>query len=135
MLFTGGPVSAQQLTSAALEAWLARYAQAWEQRDAAQAAALFTESAPYHEMPFDAPKAGRAGIRDYWTTVTADQRNVDFKSQVIAVTGQTGIARWSASLTSAASGARVELDGVFILQFDGSGLCSELREWWHVRAQ
>jgi ketosteroid isomerase-like protein len=126
-------VPTQTLTVAALEAWLARYKQAWEQCDPAQAAALFTADAPYHEMPFDAPKAGRTGIRDYWATVTADQRNVDFKSQVVAVNGQTGVARWSASLTSAASGTRVELDGVFILRFDDSGLCSELREWWHVR--
>ena len=126
-------MSAQELTIAALQAWLTRYGQAWEQRDPAQAAALFTENAPYHEMPFDAPKAGRAGIRDYWTTVTADQRDVDFKSQVVAVNGRTGVARWSASLKSASSGARVELDGVFVLQFDASGLCSELREWWHVR--
>ncbi|HUQ52385.1 MAG TPA: nuclear transport factor 2 family protein [Gammaproteobacteria bacterium] len=127
-------MSAQQpLTTASLAAWLGRYEQAWEQRDPAQAAALFTDNAPYHEMPFDAPKAGRAGIRDYWATVTADQRNIDFKSEVVAVNGQTGVARWSASLTSASSGARVELDGVFILQFDRNGLCSELREWWHVR--
>jgi len=133
LLTSGGSVSAQQLTSAAIENWLAGYAQAWELRDANRAAALFTETAGYHEMPFDAPKVGRTGIRDYWTTVTADQRNVDFKSQVIAVNGQTGVARWSASLTSASSGARVELDGVFILTFDASGLCSELREWWHVR--
>ena len=126
-------MSAQELTTAALQAWLTRYGQAWEQRDPVQAAALFTENAPYHEMPFDAPKAGRAGIRDYWTTVTADQRDVDFKSQVVAVNGRTGVARWSASLKSASSGARVELDGVFVLQFDASGLCSELREWWHVR--
>jgi hypothetical protein len=132
LLLSGGSVSAQELSTASLESWLARYEQAWEQRDPAQAAALFTENAPYHEMPFDAPKAGRTGIRDYWTTVTADQRNVDFKSQVVAVNGQTGVARWSASLTSAASGARIELDGVFVLKFDGN-LCSELREWWHVR--
>lgn len=125
---------APPLSPAALEAWLARYKQAWEQRDPGQAAALFTEDAPYHEMPFDAPKAGRTGIRDYWATVTADQRNIEFKSQVIAVNGPTGVARWSASLSSAASGARIELDGAFVLQFDGSsGLCSELREWWHVR--
>jgi hypothetical protein len=138
LLFAGGSVSApaqQSLTTASLTAWLARYEQAWEQRDPAQAAALFTDNAPYHEMPFDAPKAGRAGIREYWASVTADQRNVDFKSEVVAVNGQTGVARWSASLTSASSGARVELDGVFILKFEGSGLCSELREWWHVRAQ
>ena len=133
LLLAGDSVSAQELTTASLEAWLTRYEQAWEQRDPAQAAALFTDNASYHEMPFDAPKAGRAGIRDYWATVTADQRDVDFKSQVVAVNGRTGVARWSASLTSAASGARVELDGVFVLQFDSNGLCSELREWWHVR--
>jgi uncharacterized protein (TIGR02246 family) len=126
-------MSGPELTPAALEAWLARYERAWEERDPKQAAALFTENAPYHEMPFDAPKAGRTGIRDYWTTVTADQRNVDFRSQVIAVNGQTGVARWSASLTLASNGMRVDLDGVFVLTFNGSGLCSELREWWHVR--
>jgi uncharacterized protein (TIGR02246 family) len=126
-------VSTQPLTSAALETWLARYKQAWEQRDPEQAAALFTPDAPYHEKPFDPPKAGRLGIRDYWATVTADQRNVAFKSQVIAVTGPTGVARWSATLTLASNGARVDLDGVFLLTFDGSGLCSELREWWHLQ--
>ena len=125
--------STQPLTPAALEAWLARYKQAWEQRDPEQAAALFTLDAPYFEKPFDPPKAGRSGIRDYWATVTADQRNVTFKSQVVAVTGRTGVARWSASLTAASNGAHVELDGMFVLTFDGSGLCSELREWWHVQ--
>jgi len=126
-------VPARQLTPAALEAWLARYKDAWEQRDPERAAALFTENAPYHEMPFDPPKAGRSGIHDYWATVTADQRDVDFTSSVVAVNGQTGVARWSAKLKSASAGVRVELDGVFVLTFDDSGLCSELREWWHVR--
>src|SRR6185503_18727057 len=122
LILLGGTVSAQQLTPAALETWLSSYEQAWEQRDAGRAASLFTENAVYQEMPFDAPKTGRGGIRDYWTTVTADQRNIDFKSQVVAVNGRTGVARWSASLTSASSGARVELDGVFVLTFDASGL-------------
>ena len=126
-------MSARHLTSAALEAWLARYEEAWEQRDPDRAAALFTENAPYHEMPFEAPKAGRRGIREYWATVTADQRDVDFSSSVVAVNGQTGVARWSAKLKSASSGVNVELNGVFVLTFDDSGLCSELREWWHVR--
>jgi uncharacterized protein (TIGR02246 family) len=130
---SGGTVPADSLTPAAVEAWLARYEQAWEQRNPEQAAALFTADAPYYEKPFDPPKVGRAGIRAYWAEVTADQRDVDFKSQVVAVTGQTGVARWSASLTAISSGVRVELDGVFLLTFDGSGLCSELREWWHVK--
>jgi uncharacterized protein (TIGR02246 family) len=126
-------VPSSSLTAESLAAWLARYERAWEERDPDQAAALFTPDAPYYEKPFDPPKAGRAGIREYWATVTADQRDVDFHSQVVAVTGRTGIARWSASLTLASNGARVELDGVFLLTFDGSGLCCELREWWHVQ--
>jgi hypothetical protein len=126
-------VSTTKLTTTSLENWLTRYKQAWERRDADQAAALFTDSARYQEMPFDDPKLGRAGIRNYWTTVTADQRDIEFSFEVIAVKDSTGIARWSATFKSAASGARVDLDGVFVLEFAPDGLCTELREWWHVR--
>jgi ketosteroid isomerase-like protein len=132
-LMQAGPAAADTLTTAALEKWLAGYERAWESRDAARAAELFTPNASYHEMPFEAPKAGQAGIREYWSAVTADQRDIDFKSQVIAVTGQTGVAHWSATFTAASTGARVELDGVFVLKFDADGRCSELREWWHLK--
>jgi uncharacterized protein (TIGR02246 family) len=133
MKTTGKSGDAETLTPATLEAWLSSYKQAWEQRDAGRAAALFTPDARYQEMPFDAPKMGREGIREYWTTVTADQRDIEFKSQVVAINGRTGVARWSATLKSAANGARIDLDGAFILTFAADGLCSELREWWHVR--
>ena len=133
LAFHAGPASAQQLTTAAVEKWLAGYERAWEFRDAAGAAELFTPNASYHEMPFEAPKAGQAGIREYWSSVTADQRDIDFKSQVVAVNGQTGVAHWSATFITASTGARVELDGMFVLTFDAGGRCSELREWWHLR--
>lgn len=121
------------LTATALDNWLAGYNDAWESRDPERAAALFTEHATYHETPFDPPQVGRNGIRDYWAKVTADQQDIDVKTQALTVTGHTGIARWSARFTAASSGARIELDGIFVLAFDDRGLCSELREWWHVR--
>jgi len=124
---------AQALTKAQLEAWLTSYGAAWEARDAERAVKIFAENARYYEMPFDQPKDGRAGIREYWSTVTADQRDVQFESQVIAVDGKTGVAHWSAKLRSASTGATVELDGMFVLEFDASGLCTSLREWWHLR--
>jgi len=128
------PSAHAQLSTAKLESWLSGYRDAWEKRDAERAAKLFTEDARYQEMPFDAPKSGRAGIRDYWSGVTADQRDVEFRSQIIAVNGNTGVAHWSAKFKQASTGMTVELDGVFVLDFDpNSGLCSTLREWWHVR--
>ncbi|MEJ0084772.1 MAG: nuclear transport factor 2 family protein [Pseudomonadota bacterium] len=128
------PAQAKPLNSAALNVWLSAYGAAWQTRDAAAAGKLFTAEATYHEMPFDAPKAGRAAIEEYWRGVTADQRDVVFKSEVISVNGKTGVAHWSAKFKVASTGATIELDGVFVLEFDASGACSSLREWWHVRA-
>ena len=86
LLSVVAPCAHAQLSTAKLESWLSGYREAWEKRDAERAAQLFTENARYQEMPFDAPKSGRAGIREYWTGVTADQRDIEFKSQAIAVT-------------------------------------------------
>lgn len=125
--------STADLTVAALESWLARYGAAWEARDAPAAGRLFAAGARYQEAPFDEPKVGRAGIEEYWRSVTADQREVRFESTVIAVKGHAGVAHWSAKFRLESTGAIVELDGVFLLEFDASGRCSSLREWWHVR--
>ena len=127
------PAVAAHLTTAALVDWLARYEAAWESRDADKAAALFTANATYHEMPFDAPIQGAAGIREYWARVTADQRDIDFSSKPIVVDDDTGVAEWTARFRAESTGATIELNGVFVLEFDGAGRCTSLREWWHVR--
>jgi len=125
---------ARALDDASLQAWLQKYAAAWESRDAAAAGLLFTADASYHEMPFDPPKQGRAAIQDYWKTVTADQRDIQFESKIVAVNGNTGVAHWKATFKVQSTGATIALDGVFVLEFDASGQCKSLREWWHVKA-
>lgn len=134
LVSTATVADAKPLSTASLEGWLARYGAAWEARDAKAAGPLFTADARYHEMPFDEPKKGREGIEAYWRDVTKDQRDVHFESKVIAVNGNTGVAHWSANFRVESTGAKVELDGVFVLEFDAAGQCSTLREWWHVRS-
>ena len=125
---------AKALEASALDAWLKRYATAWETRDAAAAGRLFTADASYHEMPFDPVKQGRAAIQDYWKTVTADQRDIKVETQVLAVNGNTGVAHWKATFRLQSTGATLSLDGVFVLEFAQTGECKSLREWWHVRS-
>ena len=127
-------VQARALDPVALETWLKKYGAAWQSRDPAAAAALFSADASYHEMPFDPVKQGRAAIQDYWRTVTADQREIRFESKIIAVNGNTGVAHWKATFKLQSTGATIALDGVFVLEFSESGECSSLREWWHVKA-
>jgi hypothetical protein len=47
------------------------------------------------------------------------------------VTGNRGIALWQTTFTRAHSGHPVQLDGVFVVEFDDQGRCSRFREWWH----
>jgi len=121
------------LDAADVERWLAAYGTAWESKNADAAAELFAENASYHETPYADPFRGREGISEYWARVTADQTDIDFQAEVVGVVDDIGIARWSAIFTSISSGARVELNGVFLLEFDQSKLCAVLREWWHAR--
>ena len=125
-------VAAQTITTATLESWLSRYERAWETRSAPAAAALFTEDAVYREAPFEKPMEGRGAISEYWSTVTADQRDIDFRYEVIAVNGDKGIAHWSAVFKLESTGERVALDGVFVLSFNAAGQCTVLNEWWQA---
>ncbi len=111
--------------------WLERYRRAWEERDPDLAVALFTDGATYAETPFDEPLRGRAAIREYWSAVPREQRDVRLARELVAVEGDLVVALWQAAYTRIADGGRNRLDGVFLLRFADGGLCRELREWWH----
>jgi SnoaL-like domain len=122
------------LDEATLQQWLDDYGAAWEARDPEAAARLFTASATYQETPHAEPFIGREGVAGYWAKVTADQRDVAFDAKILAIENDVGVAEWSAAFRNAAAGVRVELDGVFVLRFEGA-LCRELREWWFARTE
>ncbi len=122
-----------EVTAEQVEAWLARYGEAWEARDADAAASLFSPGSRYHETPFAEPFDGPEGVHDYWAGVTADQSDITVTSELVAVSGRTAVALWNTRLTQASSGTPVELDGVFLLEFADPDHVSVLREWWHYR--
>jgi len=113
------------------ENWLDAYKRAWEDRDPEAASDLFTADANYFETPFEAPVRGREGIRDYWSDATRYQEGIEFSYEVLATTENFGIAHWHTEFTRLTSNFTVELDGVFLVELDADGKCTEFREWWH----
>jgi uncharacterized protein (TIGR02246 family) len=111
--------------------WLDAYKRAWETRDPEAAADLFTTDATYQETPFEEPMTGRESIRDYWSDVTRYQEGVEFSYEILATTETSGIAHWRSEFTRLTSGSAVELDGIFLVELDADGKCTEFREWWH----
>ena len=111
------------------EEWLAAYRKAWIERDPDAAAALFTDDATYQEQPYAEAYAGPQGVHDYWASVTATQANVELEYGTPLVLGDRTAVEWWVTLVNA--GVEITLAGEFMLRFDESGLCRDLREYWH----
>jgi hypothetical protein len=116
-----------------LDRWLGDYGAAWEARDGELAASLFAEDGVYCWGPHDPPLQGREAIRDRWSLATGNQRDVAFRHEILGTDGARAFARWWSTFVDRSTGSRVELDGVFVLDFADDGLCARLQEWWFAR--
>lgn len=119
------------MSPAGFAAWLEGYRHAWETLDPEAVGTLFAEDAQYTIKPFDAPLRGRAAIMAYWARIARRQAGVTFNYDILATTGEQGLAHWSATFARVPSGRRVRLDGILLVVLNADGQCAVLREWWH----
>lgn len=134
--------------------FMQEYKNAWEQRDDARFAALFTADGEYHNTPF-AVQRGHAQLAEYWNRVKL-QEDVHVTYEVLAASREAGIAHWHVTYQVASEELfriwarstgtnlvarkpgdplpRMVLDGVLHAEFEGS-LCKRCRIWWHSMPQ
>ena len=144
-----GPVAAQDSVDARLKALDARitrledanqmervqrtYGYFVDKAQWTQLSKLFAKDATYRETPYDEPFAGRTAIEAYWAKVTSGQQDIAFTYEVIACTGDEGVAHWHCTFTAAPGGETIDLDGIFRCGFADSGRVRRFEEWWHIR--
>lgn len=121
------------VTREGIDAWLFRYGAAWEARDGEAAAQLFSDDALYCWGPHEPPLQGRNAIGKRWSQATNDQRDVRFRHEVLGIDSDRVFARWWSTFVRISTGRRVELDGVFVLDFSDGDCCHRLQEWWLAR--
>ena len=131
------------------------YKTAWEQRDEAMFAALFTADGEYSNTPFVVQR-GHIQLSEYWRRVKL-QEDVHVTFEVLASADQSGIAHWHVTYQVASeelfqiwaksSGTHLiarepgaplpcmVLDGMLMAEFESDGLCKQCRIWWHSMPQ
>ena len=124
-------MTAYAATADDFSAWLRGYQSAWEGRDAAAAARLFTADARYHWTPLVPPQQGPAEIAAVWEAAVSQQRDIRFTFSVFGVAGPTGMATWRADFTRLPDQFKVRIEGVLSAEFAAAGQCRVFREWWH----
>jgi hypothetical protein len=111
--------------------WVQGYARAWEDADDDAAVALFTQDASYSASVFEEPFVGGDAIRGYWKGVTSRQREVVVRTGRPIIAQDRVAVEWWTTMIDLDHGD-VTLPGCLLLRFDGSGLCTDLWEYWHV---
>lgn len=111
-----------------IDDWLEGYRRAWEEADPDAAAALFTDDAQYRSNIYEEPYRGREGVHAYWTEVTGAQGDARVVMGTPFVDGGRVAAEFWTRMT--VGGNPVTLAGCLLLEFDESGLCRRLREYY-----
>ena len=136
-----------------IKEFMQAYKRAWETSDEALLASLFTSDGCYRNTPF-ATQQGHDAIRQYWQR-TKLQKDIQLSYEVLQENASGGIAHWRTryqvtsedmfKMWAASSGTnmlarkegdplpRLVLDGIAIVEFGESGLCSDFRLWWHSK--
>jgi uncharacterized protein (TIGR02246 family) len=110
-----------------LTEWLEGYERAWRSAGTDALADLFTEDATYSTGPYEKPHRGLQAIARMWEgeRLGADE-GFEISSEVVAVEGDTGVARVEVRY-GAPKGS--EYRDLWVVRLDGSGRCFQFEEW------
>jgi uncharacterized protein (TIGR02246 family) len=107
--------------------WLQRYERAWRTAGTEALAHVFTEGASYSTGPYENPHRGLEAIRAMWEAERASaDENFEMTAEVLAVDGDTGVARIEIRYGAPKN---IEYRDLWIVRLDESGRCRHFEEW------
>ena len=109
-----------------LERWIQAYEAAWRAPGTGAADALFADDATYLTHPFAEPAAGRAAIRRLWAGEREPGERFTMTWEVVAVDGDTGVARIDVRYDAP---EQARFRDLWIVRLGPDGRCRHFEEW------
>ena len=107
--------------------WADAYRLAWEDADAAAAAALYRDDCMFRSAPFRDPEPPLSYTTRVFPEVTAE--NVRF-GEPVEERDRAAVEWWAVFVLP--GGEEQTIAGCSVLRFDDQGLVVESRDYWHV---
>src|SRR5262245_20111473 len=111
---------------AGVDAWVARYVEAWASNDAGAVGALVSDDAEYLTGPLDEPWRGREAIVAGWLDHRDEPGTWRVEHVSTHVTGDTAFVE--SRISYPAEGVRYA--NLSVLSLDGAGRATRFVEWW-----
>jgi SnoaL-like domain len=122
---TRHPRNMTRLATQDVEQWIKKYEHAWRTGASADIEALFTESAEYHEWPYETAWIGRQEIVNGWLSREKWQAGGwTFDWSILTINGDTAAVEGTGVYTELGSFANL-----WVLTFADDGRCAVFRMW------
>ena len=113
-----------------LDEWLIKLKNIWVDKNPEGLKELFPDKFMYFETPFEKPHTTKKDLINLWQDVPKSQDNTKFSYKIISFSHNLGIVHWNASFVRKGRNIKAYLDGIFQIQLDNDGLCTEFKQWW-----
>ena len=108
--------------------WTKEFMESWKELDK-----TLDKNIEYYENPIDAPCKSFEDVISLWNVVADNQKNIDYKYEIILFDDKTCIINWQMTRTMTSDDSKQEIDGIFQISLNEEGLCTFFKQWRFTR--
>lgn len=110
-----------------------RFGTGWEQGNADEIAAVFTDDGAFLPSPFERAVKGRAAIAEYWKDIPQEQAEISFRFGEIFVAGPWFSTEMKCTFRRRRTGQFIDIRGALFCE-TADGKIAEMRMYWERRS-
>ncbi len=115
------------------ENWTKEFMDSWKKLDYERTLKTLDENVKYYENPIDEPCKNFQEVTNLWNVVADNQKDIDYKFQVIAYDENVCIINWQMTRTMIKNNVKQEIDGIFQISLNNEGKCTYFKQWRFTR--
>ena len=113
--------------------WTKEFMESWKELDWQRTLKILDKEVKYYENPIDEPCKSFDEVVNLWNIVADNQKDIDYKYQIVAYNDDTCIVNWQMTRIMTAGNIKQEIDGIFQISLNADSKCTYFKQWRFTR--